>query len=194
MEQHDSQQSLSSIITNKYKYAATYGLYLGAGLAVIYFIGILFPQNAFINILCSLGQISILIYGYYLVRQYRDKACGGYITFGHAWSFGVWLFVFMALIMSVAHYIHFQFIQPDFISQQYNQILILLDEMNYPAEELDVFIKKGVPSAIQMTFFFIWFYIIGGAFLSLIYAAIARKADTLEENHHDSDHQDAAIS
>lgn len=182
MEPQDIRQMMTNAIANKHKYAANYGLYLGLYIAAFYLLDIIFPKSAFIHIICSIGELGMLFYAYYLIKQYREKACNGYITFGVAWSFGVWLFVYAALIMSVAHYIHFQLIQPDFIANMYNQSMLLLEEMDYPQEEMDLLTKNGIPSSIQMIFAFIWFYIIGGAFLSLLYALIVRKTDVFGKN------------
>jgi hypothetical protein len=47
---------------------------------------------------------------------------------------------------------------------------------------MDMFLDKGTPTAIQVTFTYIFVYIMGGAFLSLIMAAICRKEDYLANN------------
>ena len=80
----------------------------------------------------------------------------------------------------VVHYLHFELIQPDYIKDNYNQALIILEQMNYPQEQLDALIDFGVPTSIQFVFSYIWFYIIGGALLFLILSPFAVRKDILE--------------
>ncbi|MDD3432100.1 MAG: DUF4199 domain-containing protein [Bacteroidales bacterium] len=167
-------------LLSKYKYAANYGLYLGLYIALFYLWGILFQQGALSRIITTLGWIGLPFFCVFLVKNYRNKALEGYIRYGQAWSFGLWMFVFASLIMAVVHYLHFELIQPDYIKDNYNQALILLEQMNYPQEQLDTLIKFGVPSSIQFVFSYIWFYIIGGAFLFLILSPFAVRKDLLE--------------
>jgi hypothetical protein len=109
--------------------------------------------------------------------MYRDKALHGYIRYIQAWSFGIWLFFFASLIMSVVYFIHFQFLEPDFIANTFNQSLIMLEEMNYPKESLDLLADNGIPSAIQMVVSYLFAYIVGGAILFLIISPFVTKKD-----------------
>lgn len=46
-----------------------------------------------------------------LVKRYRDQYCGGRIVFSRALVFSVFTMVFGSLLVSVAHYIYFAFIE-----------------------------------------------------------------------------------
>ena len=85
--------------------------------------------------------------GYYYVRMYRDKICGGSIQFSHAVLFTIFLYMFASLLVAVAHYIYFQFIDNGFIINSYTQ---LWDELmaNTPAliENKEI-IKETIDSA-----------------------------------------------
>ena len=169
----------TNLFAEKYRYAATYGLYFGLYLAFFYVLAVLFPENGVVRFICSIGNLGSFVLSYVLIKKYRDEAMGGYMPFGWAWSFGLWFSVFTALIMSVFHFVHFQFIQPDYIENTLNQSLLMLEEMDYPTEQLAALAEFGVPTAIQFTFVYIWFYIIGGAVLALIYAAFLSRRDVL---------------
>ena len=163
-------------VKRKYKYSADYGFILGGYIAIFFVLDFIFPGNVFVGILNTIGFWGTMVVCYYLARQYRDKAWGGYIRYGQVWSFGVWLFLFASLLMSVLYYIRYQFLQPNYISDAFNQALIIAEQIKYPKEQMDMLIANGVPSAIQLVLVCLWLYIIGGAFLFLfISPMIARK-------------------
>lgn len=184
----------------KYKYASNYGFILAGYIALFFILDYLLPVGEISNILEILGTLGTPIVCYYLAINYREKAWGGYIKFGQVWSFGVWLFLFASLLMGVLYYIRFQFLQPDYLNNAYNQTLILLDNSKLlKKEEMDQAVSNGSPNAIQAVLGYIWFYVIGGAVLFLfISPIISRKkpddttdaSDTTEksyEPYHDED-------
>jgi len=163
-------------IKRKYKYAADYGSILGGYIALFFILDFFFSGNSFVNVLNTMGFLGTPIVCYFLSKQYRDKAWGGYIRYGQVWSFGTWLFLFASLLMSVLYYVRYQFLQPDYIAQTYNQALVLAEQMKYSKEQMDMLISNGVPTAIQLVLVYLWIYIIGGAFLFLfISPLVVRK-------------------
>jgi hypothetical protein len=162
-------------ITLKYRYAANYGLILGGYLTIFYILQILFNGSAVINVLNTLSIIATPVICYYLAKKYRDNALNGYIQFGQVWSFGIWLFLFAGLIMAVVYFVHFKFINPDFISDTFNQTMLMLEKMNYPKASLDLLSKNGLPTPIQMVFSYLFAYIILGAILFLFISPLVAK-------------------
>ena len=83
--------------------------------------------------------------------MYRDKICGGSIQFSHAMLFTTFLYMFASLLVAVAHYAYFQFIDHGFIVNSYIQ---LWDELmvNTPAliENKEV-IKETIDAARSLT-------------------------------------------
>ena len=79
--------------------------------------------------------------------MYRDKICGGSIQFSHAMLFTIFMYMFASLLVAVAHYAYFQFIDHGFIINSYIQ---LWDELmtNTPAliENKEV-IKETIDTA-----------------------------------------------
>jgi len=160
----------------KYKYAADYGLILGAYIAIFYCLQVFFNANVVVNLLNTAGMIGTPFLCYYLTKKYRDSACGGYIRYSQAWSFGVWLFLFAGLIMSVIYFVHMQWIEPNFIADTFNQSLLMLEQMNYDQKALDAIASNPMPTPIQVVTAYLFFYIIGGGILFLIISAfIVRK-------------------
>lgn len=167
-------------IKRKYKYAADYALILGGYIAFFFVLDFLFPNNAVVGLLSMFGFLATPVVCYQLAKRYRDKAWGGYIRYWQVWSFGIWLFFFAALIMSVLYYLRYQFLQPDFIANAMNQSLQLMEQMKYPQKYIDALLNYGVPTTIQLVLTYLWMYIIGGAVLFLIISPmVARKKETL---------------
>ena len=97
------------------KYAMHFGTYMG-----IYWIlkFILFPLGfhiSFLSLLFVILTLAVPFIGYYYVKIYRDKVCGGAIQFSHAVLFTIFMYMFASLLVAVAHYIYFQFIDHGFI-------------------------------------------------------------------------------
>lgn len=114
------------------KYAMHFGTYMG-----VYWIlkFILFPLGfriPFFSFLFIILTLAVPFIGYHYTKMYRDKICGGSIQFSHAVLFSIFMYMFASLLVAVAHYIYFQFIDHGFIINSYTQ---LWDELmaNTPA-------------------------------------------------------------
>ena len=164
-----------------FKYAGDYALILGGYIAFFFVLDWAFPNNGLVSILTMIGFLATPALCYRLAKIYRDKAWGGYIRFGQVWSFGVLLFFFAALIMSVLYYVRYQFLQPDLLSTAFNQSIQMLQQLpNYPQKYIDAAIAFGVPTPIQVVLFNLWGHILGGGILFLILSPmVARKSNDL---------------
>ena len=92
-----------------------FGTYMG-----IYWIlkFILFPLGfhiPFLSLLFVILTLSVPFIGYHYAKMCRDKICGGSIQFSHAMLFTIFMYMFASLLVAVAHYIYFQFIDHGFI-------------------------------------------------------------------------------
>lgn len=160
----------------KFNYAANYGLLLGGYLAVFYLLQYFFGTGSISNVLFSVCLLGIPILGYFIACNYRDKAGNGYMRFVQVWEFGILLFFFAGLIMSVVYFIDFTYLRPDYLSETFNQSLLMLEQMNYPKQTLDLIAKDGAPTPIQMVVWLLFAYVIGGAVLFLLISPlVARK-------------------
>ena len=62
-------------------------------------------------------------------------ACGGSISFSQAWRFGVLLYFFAALIVSVMHYIFYRFVAPpDYMANAVSQTIESLKQMQVESQ------------------------------------------------------------
>ena len=89
------------------KCAMSYGLAMGIYWVIKYLFlifGYSIPSLIFIYEGLSLAVPFI---AYYLTKRYRQDI-GGSISFFHAWRFGIMLYFFAALIVSIEHFIFFQ--------------------------------------------------------------------------------------
>ena len=180
-----------------FKYAGDYALYLGGFIAFFFLLDLVFPNNGFVGLLTMFGFLTTPVLCYHLAKNYRDRAWGGYIRFGQVWSFGVLLFFFAALIMSVLYYVRYQFLQPNALSVAFNQTITMMQQVpNYPQKYIDAAIAFGVPTAIQVVLFNVWWHIIGGGILFLILSPmIAKKNDILPpSDQHYKPYQDTKDS
>ena len=103
------------------KYAMHFGTYMG-----IYWIlkFILFPLGfhiPFLSLLFVILTLAVPFIGYHYVKMYRDKICGGSIQFSHAVLFTIFMYMFASLLVAVAHYAYFQFIDHGFIINPTNR-------------------------------------------------------------------------
>ena len=74
---------------------------------------------------------------FYYVRMYRNRFCGGYISFIQAWIFLIFMFLFASLLTSVAHYLYFQFIDHGYIVNTY--IKMLNDTINTQQSAMEAY-------------------------------------------------------
>ena len=63
------------------------------------------------------------VVGFFLVRQYRDRECGGLINFSQAFLFTSFMYMFAALFATIAHYIYFRYMDNGLIVNTYQDML-----------------------------------------------------------------------
>lgn len=158
------------------KWAMTYGLILGIywGIKYIFFIiGVSYPM---FNMVYWLLTLAVPFIAYYFTKKYRNEELSGNISFFHAWRYGIMLYFFAALIVSLVHFIFYQYIaSPDFIAQAYNQTINMLKESQMNTAMLESLSKLTVPSPIQMAIQGIFNNIFYGIILSIPVAWIVSR-------------------
>lgn len=114
------------------RYAMQFGTYMG-GFWILKFI--LFPLGLtapFLSLLFIGLTLGVPFMGYYYARMYRNQVCGGGISFPHAWMFTVFMYMFAALLVAVAHYIYFRFIDHGYIINAFESQIELLAQSGIP--------------------------------------------------------------
>lgn len=110
------------------KFAMYFGTYMGV-FWIIKFIA--FPLSfsiPFLSLLFLTLTIAVPFLGYYYTKSYRNKICGGYITFAQAAFFTLLMYLYASLLAAAAHFIYFQFIDHGYVAEQYIHTLQKLAE------------------------------------------------------------------
>lgn len=133
------------------KYAMHFGTYMGIYWTLKF---ILFPLGftiPFLSFLFVILTLAVPFIGYHYVKTYRDKICGGSIQLSHAILFSIFMYMFASLLVAVAHYIYFQFIDHGFIINSYTQLWDELMTKTPALQENKEIIKETIETARSLT-------------------------------------------
>ena len=129
--------------------SATFGLFMGIYWMIKYIFFILGLSSEMMNTIYWGLTLAVPMIAYRFTQRYR-LMIGGKIGFFHAWQFGVLLYFFAALIVSLIHYIFYRYIAPpDLLSTAMNQTIELLKQSN-ATEEMVESISNVRLTPIQM--------------------------------------------
>lgn len=184
------------------KYAMQYGTYMGVFWIIKFAFFPLGFTIPFLEFLFLLLTMMVPFAGYYFVRTYRDRICGGGISFGHAWVFVTFMYMFAALLTAVGHYIYWGFIDNGFIANTY--LGMLQEAGKTPIAGLGSSLKQfeetvkmlGALRPIEMTMQLLSQNVIYGALLALPIAFFVKKKafvpieNTKEENNQEEDNKE----
>lgn len=87
---------------------------------------ILFPMGMTSPMLLMaffLLTLIVPVVGFFMARQYRDRECGGVLTFSKAFLFTAFMYLFATLFVTVAHYIYFRYMDNGLIVSTYQDLL-----------------------------------------------------------------------
>ena len=108
---------------------------------------------------------------YLLTKRYREDL-GGVISFSQAWRFGVLIYLFAAMLVSIMHYVFYRFVAPpDFLSSAVEQTIVSLKQMQVDSKVISS-IESMNFSPIHMALQGILNNIFYGIILSLPVAAL----------------------
>ena len=117
--------------------------------------------------------VAVPFLGYYFVRQYRNRYCtDGQIGFMQAWFFTLLMYLFASLLVSVAHYVFFRYIDGGGMVAAYTS---LLADIQTTGPEMEEMVKQyqqaadmlAAMSPIEMTVQLIMNNLFYGMMLSL---------------------------
>ncbi len=139
-----------NIFNNNVSYLS---MYYGTIMGVFWILKfMLIPQmfnHAFNALLFLLLTISVPFVGYYLGKQYRNKYCPQQqVSFFQAWIFCLLMYFFAALLVSVAHYIYFRYLDQGTLFDSYYQLLDTTVQIS-PEYETEFTSYKEALSKIQ---------------------------------------------
>lgn len=161
------------------KWAMTYGLIFGIYWSIKYIFFILGVQSPTLLVIYLLLTIAVPFIAYYFTQKYKNEGLDGEISFFHAWRFGIMLYFFAALIVSLVHFIFYQYIAPpDFISKALQQSVNVLQQTDPNNSIIGTLNTLPIPSPIQMAVQGIFNNIFYGILLSIPVALIVSRKKT----------------
>ena len=99
----------------------------GTGMGLLWaFKFMLFPLGLripFLQLLFIVLTIGVPFLGYIFAKKFRERHCGGSITFSRAFLFTTFMYMFASLFVAVVHYIYFRYIDGGFVFEAYHSIL-----------------------------------------------------------------------
>lgn len=151
--------------------AMSYGFSLGI-FWIVKYIFYMFSMCFSYLVVIYWGMSLVVPYlAYLLTKRYREDL-GGVISFSQAWRFGVLIYLFAAMLVSVMHYVFYRFVAPpDFLSSAVEQTIASLKQMQVDSKVISS-IESMNFSPIHMALQGILNNIFYGIILSLPVAAL----------------------
>ena len=122
-----------------------HAMYFGTYMGVYWILKfILFPLSFTIPFLTFLFiglTLGVPFLGYYYLKIYRNKVCGGVITFSQAFVFTALVYLFASMLTAVAHFIYFQFIDQGLVLGHMQEQVNMLLEANIDNPQYDFYDK-----------------------------------------------------
>ncbi len=117
------------------QYAMIFGTYMGLFWILKFILVPTGLTSSFLLLLFLCLTLCVPFMGYYYTRLYRDRVCGGSITFLHALMFNIFMYACASLLTSAAHYVYFGFIDEGYILDTCRGMLTELKRENLPGME-----------------------------------------------------------
>ena len=151
--------------------AMSYGFSLGI-FWIVKYIFYMFSMRFSYLVVIYWGMSLVVPYlAYLLTKRYREDL-GGVISFSQAWRFGVLIYLFAAMLVSIMHYVFYRFVAPpDFLSSAVEQTIASLKQMQVDSKVISS-IESMNFSPIHMALQGILTNIFYGIILSLPVAAL----------------------
>ncbi len=106
-------------MTENRSYMQRYAMLLGTYMGIYWIVKFIFiplgMTMPFLMLLFMGLTLGVPVMGYYFAKLYRDKVLGGSISWGHAWMFTTFMYMFASLLTAAAHYLYFRFIDGGYI-------------------------------------------------------------------------------
>lgn len=158
------------------KAAMTYGLIMGIFWVIkyLFFIFSVTLSSHALSLVYTALTVVVPVFAYYMTKKYKDDL-GGEISFFHAWRFGMMLYFFAAVIVSLEHFVFFQFIAPaDFVADAVGQFTNVLKDQQVESQVIESLGNMNI-SPIHMAIQGIFNNVFYGILLSIPVAAIICK-------------------
>jgi len=159
------------------------GLILG-GLLVVrdFFSLVVFNNNTFMILLLSIvGFVIPFFCIFYFTKKFDNEVLKGKISYASALSYGFYMFFFAAMIIALFSFIYFQYVNPDYLTQQGDIFINLLKQLNLPEETIkkyeDLLTGADTPTAANAAISGLWLFVFLGFILCLFTSLYFRKRE-----------------
>lgn len=158
---------------NIFQSAMQKGLYLGILFSVNFLLSTF--KNPILSLL-TYAVIGLIVYFVHkFTSSFRDNENGGILSYRKGFAYIILLFLFASIISAAVKYIYFTYINPDFLSNMFNQNMLLLEQVmpNVPQESYDAI--ETMTSPINYTLLASWVNLFVGFVFGLIMAGISKR-------------------
>lgn len=164
---------------NIVKSAMLNGLIMGVLFSLNFLLSV--SQNTFLSLLSYVVFAAILVGTYRFALRFRDTECGGFISYGRAFSFVLLLFFFAALISSIVKYVYFQYINPAYLENLINESMKAIEMMKIPVDDAAYENVEKMMKPASFSLQYLWVNVFAGTFVGLIMAAFIKKEKSIFE-------------
>ncbi|TND07976.1 MAG: hypothetical protein FD123_2784 [Bacteroidetes bacterium] len=133
-----------------------------------------------LNYLSYAFLIGALVFGQ---LHWRKSAQGGYMTYGHAFVYGLLFSVWYSLIIALWTYIFMTFIATDFADQIMEMSRQQMEADNLPEDQIDM--ALSITSKFMTPGIMVFFAILGGLLLGTIFSLITSAFTKKDRNPFD---------
>lgn len=139
------------------------------------------PVLSFVAVALAIASVGVLVVR---ARKFRDNILGGEISFGKAMLYCVQTFFHSILLMAVAQYLYFQFMDHGYIINQYITMLstpeyasVAKEVYGVEAKQLIAILQNTMTTMrpIEIAYQFLTINVIVGILISVPMAAIVRR-------------------
>ena len=164
-----------SLLKNALNLGALTGIFISVIQLILLVFG--FGESSFLQWIIYIALIMSILYG---SRMYRDRVCGGYITFTQSLGFGLLLSLGASVIFSFFLYIYMKYVDTEYISQVLDQMEVTMYENEIKESDIEMIMTLYrsflTPGAMAVGLIFTYF-LIGGA-ISLITSFFVKNPKT----------------
>lgn len=170
---------------DKPKTLQEHAMYFGTMMGIFWIIKFSFLPMGFkiplLQLLFIFMTMFVPILGYIYIRKYRERYCGGELSFMRGWVFSLYMYFFAALLTAAAHYVYFRFIDNGYLAMSYISTIEEIKESSSTNSQ-DIYIRwinileeLSSMSTLQLSMYLFYTNIFYGAILSLPTALLAMR-------------------
>lgn len=166
-------------------FARVDGAYLGLIWIIAFSFFVMQYSNPLMGMLSMFVSVFSLIFAYKRLVKFRTEICDNTINFARAYTYLIFTFFYASLILGLAQYIYFKFIDGGYIVNAYAQ-MASTEEFKTASEAYGM-TKEGIDQAldqmakvrpVDIAINFLSMNVFGCFFLSIPLAFMARKNNT----------------